>query len=261
MTLLIWILLFCLLGGALSVMAAAVFLLLPEQLRERLLPHAVSFAIGALLGAAFLGLLPHALEGAGDHDVHAVSGAVLVGLFGFFLLEKLVLWRHCHHEHCEVHAPEDDHGHRHVAAGTLILIGDGLHNFIDGVLIGAAFLTDIHLGIVTSLAVAAHEIPQEVGDFAVLLHSGYSTRKAFAFNLLSSLTTLIGGILAYYSLRDLEPVLPYVLAVAASSFIYIAVADLIPGLHKRVEFSATLKQVLLIGAGVGLIYFAHSTLH
>lgn len=261
MTLLIWILLFCLLGGALSVVAAGVFLLLPEKLRNRLLPHSVSFAIGALLGAAFLGLLPHALQGAGDRDVHTVTGAVLLGLFGFFLLEKLVLWRHCHHEHCEVHAPEDGHGHRHVAAGTLILIGDGLHNFIDGILIGAAFLTDIHLGIVTSLAVAAHEIPQEVGDFAVLLHSGYSTKKAFAFNLLSSLTTIIGGVLAWYGLRGLESILPYVLAVAASSFIYIAVADLIPGLHKRVEFSSTLKQVLLIGAGVALIYFTHSTLH
>ena len=260
MPLLSWILLFCLLGGVLSVLAAAVFLLLSEALRSRLLPHAVSFAIGALLGAALLGLLPHALEGVNGNDFHAITGAVLLGLFGFFLLEKLVLWRHCHHEHCEVHTPEDE-THHHPAAGTLILVGDGLHNFIDGVLIGAAFLTDIHLGIVTSLAVAAHEIPQEVGDFAVLLHSGYSTRKAFAFNLLSSLTTVIGGLLAYYSLRDLEPVLPYVLAVAASSFIYIAVADLIPGLHKRVEFSATLKQVLLIGAGVGLIYYAHSTLH
>lgn len=260
MSLLIWILLFCLLGGALSVAAAGVFLLLPESLRERLLPHAVSFAIGALLGAALLGLLPHALEGAGEHDVHSITGAVLIGLFGFFLLEKLVLWRHCHHEDCELHGPEDD-AHRHVAAGTLILIGDGLHNFIDGVLIGAAFLTDIHLGIVTSLAVAAHEIPQEVGDFAVLLHSGYSTEKAFAFNMLSSLTTVIGGILAWYSLRDLAPLLPYVLAVAASSFIYIAVADLIPGLHKRAEFSSTLKQVLLIGAGVTLIYVAHATLH
>lgn len=260
MPLLIWILLFCLLGGALSVIAAAVFLLLPEPLRDRLLPHSVSFAIGALLGAALLGLLPHALEGARDSDLHAITGAVLIGLFVFFLLEKLVLWRHCHHEHCEIHAPEDD-GHRHVAAGTLILIGDGLHNFIDGILIGAAFLTDIHLGIVTSLAVAAHEIPQEVGDFAVLLHSGFSTEKAFTFNLLSSLTTVIGGILAFYGLRNLEPLLPYVLAVAASSFIYIAVADLIPGLHKRVEFSATLTQVLLIGAGVALIYFAHSTLH
>lgn len=260
MSLLIWILLFCLLGGALSVAAAAAFLMLPERLRDRLLPHAISFAIGALLGAAFLGLLPHALESAGDTDVHRIFAAVLFGVFGFFLLEKLVLWRHCHHEHCEVHTPEGS-DHRHVAAGTLILVGDGIHNFIDGVLIGAAFLTDIHLGIVTSLAVAAHEIPQEVGDFAVLLHSGYSTVRAFVFNMLSSLTTVIGGILAWYGLRDLQPVLPYVLAVAASSFIYIAVADLIPGLHRRVEFSATVKQVLLISAGVGLIFFAHSTLH
>ncbi len=262
MSLLVWILLFCLLGGVLSVLAAAVFLLLPETLRGRLLPHAISFAIGALLGAALLGLLPHALMSAGDEDFHALTGAVLLGLFGFFLLEKLVLWRHCHHEHCEVHVPEDqDLNHQQPATGTLILIGDGLHNFIDGVLIGAAFLTDIHLGIVTSLAVAAHEIPQEVGDFAVLLHSGFSTKRAFMYNVVASLTTVIGGILAYYGLKDLQPVLPYVLAVAASSFIYIAVADLIPGLHKRVEFSATVKQVLLIGAGVALIHVTHSTLH
>jgi len=260
MSLLSWILLFSLLGGALSVIAAAVFLLLPEALRTRLLPHAVSFAIGALLGAALLGLLPHALESFGGNDFHSITGTLLLGLFGFFLLEKLVLWRHCHHEQCEVHVPEND-DHHHPAAGTLILIGDGLHNFIDGILIAAAFLTDLHLGIVTSLAVAAHEIPQEVGDFAVLLHSGFSTKKAFVFNLLSSLTTIIGALLAYYSFKDLEPVLPYVLAVAAASFIYIAVADLIPGLHKRVEFSATVKQMLLIGAGVGLIYLTHATLH
>jgi len=260
MSLLTWILLFCLVGGALSVIGAAVFLLLPEGLRTRLLPHAVSFAIGALLGAALLGLLPHALEGAGGRDPHLITGALLLGLLGFFLLEKLVLWRHCHSTDCEVHIPEDS-GHRHSAAGTLILIGDGLHNFIDGILIGAAFLTDIHLGIVTSLAVAAHEIPQEVGDFAVLLHSGFSTARAFFYNLLSSLATMVGGVLAYYGFRDFAPALPYVLAVAASSFIYVAVADLIPGLHQRVEFSATLKQVILIGAGVSLIYVAHSTLH
>ena len=244
----------------LVVLAAAVFLLLNEALRSRLLPHTVSFAIGALLGAALLVLLSHSLEGVDGTVFHAIIGAVLLGLFGFFLLEKLVLWRHCHHEHCEVHTPEDDN-HHHPAAGTLILVGDGLHNFIDGVLIGAAFLTDIHLGVVTSLAVAAHEIPQEVGDFAVLLHSGFSTGRAFLFNLLSSLATVVGGVLAYYGLKDLEPALPYVLAVAASSFIYVAVADLIPGLHKRVEFSATLKQLLLIGAGVALIYATHSTLH
>jgi zinc and cadmium transporter len=260
MSLLGWILLFCLLGGVLSVMAAAVFLLLPESVRNRLLPHAVSFAIGALLGAAFLGLLPHALENAGNNELHTISATVLLGLFGFFLLEKMVLWRHCHHDHCEVHSPEERNP-RNSATGTLILIGDSLHNFIDGILIGAAFLTDIHLGIVTSLAVAAHEIPQEVGDFAVLLHSGFTTSRAFMFNLLSSLATVVGGLLAYFSLQNLQPLLPYVLAVAASSFIYVAVADLIPGLHERVEFRETLKQVFLISAGVLLIFAAHSTLH
>lgn len=259
MSLLIWILLFCLLGGALSVAAAGVFLLLPESLRERLLPHAVSFAIGALLGAALLGLLPHALEGAGEHDVHSITGAVLIGLFGFFLLEKLVLWRHCHANHCEVHAP-DEESHNY-STGAMILIGDGLHNFLDGILIAGAFLTDIHLGVVTSIAVAAHEIPQEVGDFAVLLHSGFSRARAFLYNVLSSMTTVIGGVLAWYALQDVEPLLPYVLAVAASSFIYIAVADLIPTLHERVEGSATLQQIILIAAGVLVIYLTHLTLH
>ncbi|MDV3239189.1 MAG: ZIP family metal transporter [Gammaproteobacteria bacterium] len=269
MSLLTWILLFSLLGGVLSVLAAAVFLLFSERLRARLLPHFVSFAIGALLGAAFLALLPHALEGPGVEDLHIITGTVLLGVLGFFLLEKMVLWRHCHHTDCEVHAPDDGHGHVHEhaghqvnhAAGTLILIGDGIHNLVDGVLIAAAFLTDIHLGIVTSLAVAAHEIPQEVGDFAVLLHSGFSRARALLYNIIASLTTLIGAGLAYYSLREAEAALPYILAVAASSFIYIAVADLIPGLHKRLEVRATAQQVVLIAAGVLTIYFAHSTLH
>lgn len=258
-SLLTWILLFCLLGGVLSVLAAAVFLILPERWRLQLVPHFVSFAIGALLGAALLGLLPHAIADSGDADVHAITGAVLAGLFGFFLLEKLVLWRHCHAEHCEMHSP-DEEAHRKAAA-VLILVGDGMHNFIDGVLIGAAFLTDIHLGVVTSLAVAAHEIPQEVGDFAVLLHGGFSRGRALFFNLLSSATTVFGGLLAYFILKDMAAVLPYVLAVAASSFIYIAVADLIPGLHKRLEFGTTLQQVLLIAAGVGVIALTHATLH
>ena len=270
MPLLTWILLFSLLGGVLSVLAAAVFLLFPEQLRARLLPHFVSYAIGALLGAAFLALLPHALEGPGVEDLHIITGTVLLGVLGFFLLEKLVLWRHCHHTVCEVHAPEDGHEHNHAhthtpqvnhAAGTLILIGDGIHNLVDGVLIAAAFLTDIHLGIVTSLAVAAHEIPQEVGDFAVLLHSGFSRTRALVYNVLASLTTLVGATAAYYGLREAEAALPYILAIAASSFIYIAVADLIPGLHKRLEVRATIQQVVLIVAGVLTIFFAHSTLH
>lgn len=259
MSLLVWIILFCLLGGLLSVLAAALFLVLQEPVRNRLIPHLVSFATGALLGAAFLGLLPHALASVDSTDMHVIPMAVLLGVLGFFLLEKLVLWRHCHVDHCEVHAPED-HAHDH-STGTMILVGDSLHNFLDGILIAAAFLTDIHLGVVTSLAVAAHEIPQEVGDFAVLLHSGFSKGRAFTYNVLTSLTTVLGGVLAWFALQDVQTVLPYVLAVAASSFIYIAVADLIPTLHRRVEVSATVQQVLLIAAGILVIYSTHSTLH
>jgi len=259
MPLITWIILFCLVGGVLSVLAAALFLVLQEEMRTRLLPHLVSFATGALLGAAFMGLLPHALEAPGMTDAHLIPMAVLLGLLGFFLLEKLVLWRHCHADHCEVHAP-GQRDRRH-SAGVLILVGDGLHNFLDGILIAGAFLTDIHLGIVTSLAVAAHEIPQEVGDFAVLLHSGFRRGRAFLYNVLTSLTTVVGGVLAYYTLQDLQSALPYVLAVAASSFIYIAVADLIPTLHERVAALETLQQIILIAAGVLVIYLTHLTLH
>lgn len=260
MDLLAWIIIFSLFGGVLSVVAASGFLLMPEAWRRRALPHFVSFAVGALLGAAFLGLLPHALAGPGVVDFHNISLAVLLGLLGFFLLEKMVLWRHCHVDHCEAHVPEHAHDHGQ-AAGTLILIGDGIHNFVDGVLIAAAFLTDFHLGVVTSLAVAAHEIPQEVGDFAVLLHSGFSRKRAFIYNILASLTTVVGALLAYFSLAGMQHILPYILAVAASSFIYIAVADLIPGLHKRLQPAATMQQAALIGVGVLLIYLVHSTLH
>lgn len=258
MSLLLWIILFSLLGGVLSVLAAAVFLLLPENVRLRSIPHFVSFAIGALLGASFLALLPHAIIQA--EDVHSVGLAVLLGVLAFFILEKMVLWRHCHAEHCEAHTPEPSVAEGK-AAGSLILIGDALHNFVDGVLIAAAFLTDTHLGIVTSLAIAAHEIPQEVGDFAVLLHSGFSRARAFVFNVISSLATVVGALIGYASLDGAQALLPYILAVAASSFIYIAVADLIPGLHKRVHLTATIQQVGLIIAGVTVIYLAHSTLH
>ncbi|MDH5547917.1 MAG: ZIP family metal transporter [Gammaproteobacteria bacterium] len=268
MSTLTWIIIFSLVGGVLSVMAAAVFLLLPALWRTRLIPHLVSFAIGALLSAALLALLPHAI-GAGVTDVHNISLTVLMGLLGFFVLEKLVLWRHCHHSDCEVHAPEDIHEHHHhhhhqpasVPAANLVLIGDAVHNFVDGVLIAAAFMMDIELGIVTALAVAAHEIPQEVGDFAILLQSGFSRAKALAFNILSSLTTVVGGVLAYYSLGPVQDFVPYILAVAASSFIYVAVADLIPGLHQKVDLKTSVQQISLILAGVLVIYFAHSTLH
>ncbi len=259
MSLLAWIILFSLVGGLLSVVAASTFLILPNKIRTKSIPHLVSFAIGALLGAAFLALIPHSLEGANKLDVHDLGLTILLGLLAFFIMEKLVIWRHCHSDHCEAHSDHLDHSHK--VAGTLVLIGDGIHNFIDGVLIAAAFMTDIHLGIVTSLAVATHEIPQEVGDFAVLLNSGFSRAKALIFNVLASLTTVAGALLAYFSLFELQAALPYILAVAASSFIYIAVADLIPGLHKRTQLSAGIQQMLLICSGVIVIFIAHSQLH
>ncbi len=269
-SLLLWIVAFTALGGVLSVLGAAVFLTLPDGWIQRLLSPLVSFAIGALLGAAFLALLPHAFEAAGSDAAHRIPLVVLAGVLGFFLLEKLVLWRHCHSHECEVHGAEHEHvppptGHSHDtsarAAGNLILIGDGIHNLVDGVLVAAAFLTDIHLGIVTSLAVIAHEIPQELGDFAILLHSGYSRGRALLYNILTSLTTVIGGVAAYFSLSFAQGAVPYVLALAAASFIYIAVADLIPSLHKRPELRDTLQQVVLILLGVGIIAIAHGTLH
>jgi len=263
MSLIAWILLFSFMSGVLSVLAASLFLTLQESLRKRVLPHLVSFATGSLLGAAFLGLLPHALLSSEITDVHNVTMTVLFGILGFFLLEKMVLWRHCHTAECEVHGAEheDSKPIESAPAGTLILVGDAVHNFVDGVLIAAAFMTDIHLGVVTALAVAAHEIPQEVGDFAILLNSGFSRTKALAYNILSSLATLVGAILAYFSLGMVESVIPYVLAVAASSFIYVAVADLIPSLHKRPEAGIALQQFVLISMGVGVIYLMHQLLH
>jgi zinc and cadmium transporter len=255
MHLLVWIILFTLLGGILSVIAASLFLLVPDRLHSRLLPHGVSFALGALLSVAFLDLLPNALANAGPSQAEGLFATVLAGILVFFLLEKLLLWRHCHTHDCEAHNDHEEHYHQ--PAGTLIVVGDGIHNFVDGVLIAAAFLTDTHLGVVTSLAVAAHEIPQEVGDFAILLQSGYSKPRAFFYNMLSSLGTVAGGVLAYFSLEHVHDSLPYFLALAASSFIYIAVADLIPTLHKKTHTEAVIQQMALIIAGIALIASVH----
>lgn len=271
MNLLVLIIIFTAIGGILSVMAAAVFLLLPERHRSTVLPHGISFAIGALLAVAFWGLIPEAFEAVEPAQFQALSGTVLAGILGFFVLEKLLIWRHCHFGECEAHGDEHEHeghghGHSHAhatakSAGSLIILGDSIHNFVDGVLIAAAFLTDVKLGIVTSLAVAAHEIPQEVGDFAILLQSGYSRSKALFYNILASLGTVLGGVLAYFSLEDLHNSLPYFLALAASSFIYIAVADLIPSLHKKTDMKTSLQQIALIAAGVLLICTMHGIAH
>ena len=238
-----WIVLASFAGGALSVCAAAFALVL----RASWVPMLVSFAIGTLLGAAFLEVVPHAFE---SGDAHQAASAILGGILGFFLLEKVLLWRHSH-DHGEGAQPH--HHHEHSRAGLMIVVGDTVHNFVDGILIAAAFLQSPELGLITAIAIVAHEIPQEVGDFLVLLNSGYSRARAFAMNLLSSCGTVIGGVLGYFTLAGFEDWEPTLLGIVAASMIYVAVADLIPGLHKRPELRATAQQALLIAAGVAVI--------
>lgn len=237
------VILFSLLGSVGAMAGAALLLAFPDAMRQRLLPWLLSYATGTLLGAAFLGMIPQGLKQAAPL---AITGTVLAGLVGFFILEKLVIWRHCHDENCA------EHSHR---GGTLILVGDAFHNFVDGVVIAAAFLTSVPLGIATALAVIAHEIPQELGDFAILLHSGLGKSRAFVYNLLSSLTTLPGAIVGWFWLTDMRAAIPFVLAISAASFIYIAVADLVPSLHRHTALKSSLIQVGLILAGIATIAF------
>jgi zinc and cadmium transporter len=246
-----WIILFTGLGGVLSALAAGVFLLMSASRRAAWLPHLVSFATGALLGAALLQILPNAIQAAGLSNLHLIGFALVAGIFAFFVLEKLVIWRHCHQHDCDTHVPHDDARAR--ASGILILTGDAIHNALDGVLIAAAFMMDVGLGILTSIAVIAHEIPQEVGDLAILLNSGMSRRRALTLNLLTSLASIVGGLLAFLALERSQQAVPYALAVAASCFLYVAVADLIPGLHRRVEIRASIHQIVLIAVGVAVI--------
>jgi zinc transporter ZupT len=346
-------------GGIASAACAGLFLLLPEQTGLRMLPHFVSFATGALIGAALLGLLPEAMETVGPAGAHGIGVALVAGLGVFFIIEKLVLWRHAHshehedpispdagqrgevrqvgtavggaaiaaaeqgptvafagsvgdgsgvsvtgspeggdhldgnsvgkhrgghsgdghgrdnhgqsgggrgHNHGHDHSHTNDHGHtghghdhgREGAAGVLVLIGDSIHNALDGILIAAAFLTNVPLGLMTTLAVAAHEIPHRVGDFALLLHAGMSRRRALFLNMATGLASVLGGIVAYFGLSKAREALPYALALAAAGFLYIAVAGLIPGLHRRADPRTSLAQVLLMGLGVGVIAWAES---
>ena len=249
-----WIITASFLGGALSVIAAG---LVTFTLGAGSVSHLISYAIGALLGAVFLEILPHALE---HGDPHTMAATILGGILIFFVLEKLVLWRHCHDHHCEAHdahPPAHDHGR----SGLLILIGDTFHNFVDGILIAAAFLEDTQLGIVTALAIIAHEIPQELGDFLVLLHSGYSRAKALAFNLLSSLATLVGALLAYFALSSLQEWVPSLLGLAAASMLYVAVADLLPQLQRRLPWRETAQQLAWLAGGIGIVLVMLQLLH
>jgi zinc and cadmium transporter len=249
----------CLAGGVLAIVAAAGTLALHARWISRL----VSFAVGALLGAIFLELLPHALElGSTEH----VMLTVLTGLLLFFLLEKLVLWRH---SHLEVETLADSpgagvqphtHGFDHGRSGMMILIGNSVHNFCDGIVIAAAFVADFALGTTTALAIVAHAIPQQVGDFAVLMHSGYTRRRAFSYNMATGAATLIGGLAGYAALASMQEMLPTVLALASASLLYVAVADLIPSLHRHAAPAQTLQQLLLIGIGIAIIAVVHLVL-
>jgi zinc and cadmium transporter len=250
-SLLAWIIGFTLLGGVLSALVASGFLLVSEGARRRALPVLVAFATGALLGAALLGLLPEAFERAPEDGWRGVGLSVLAGILLFFVLEKLVIWRHCHTGDCETHGAVD--AARERAAGPMMLIGDAVHNLLDGVLIAAAFISDPALGVLAGVAVMAHEIPSEVGNFAVLLHAGYSRARALAWNLATSLTSIAGGVIGYFALNHAQAALPYALGVAGACLLYVAVADLIPGLHRRVGLADGAIQVLMMGIGVAVI--------
>ena len=252
------------LGGLASAAVAAFALYAKLSSVERW----VAFAVGAMLAVVFLDILPHALsEGV---QPASLMGWVLGGILFFFFLEKLVIWRHSHGDLTPHAAGEkaDDHahhGHHHGhdggRSGLMVLIGDSLHNATDGVVIAAAFLADFNLGVVTSLAIIAHEVPQEVSDFFVLLHSGYTRKKAFLYNMISSLAMVVGGVVAYFALEHAEAYVTPVLAFAAASMLYVAVADLIPTLHRRFSIKDTFQQMFMIGLGVGTVLLTHSLLH
>lgn len=242
------ILLDTLVSGPVSVLLTASLAL---TLLRRYADLMVSFAVGALLTAAFVGMLPHALES--GLPAEQVGGWVLAGLLGFFLLEKSMLWRHSH--------GGDTHARGLKATVPMVVIGDGLHNFVDGVVIAAAFMVDTHLGIATAAAILLHEIPQELADFMVLLAVGLSRRRALMLNLLSGAATVAGGVLGYFMLGNARPLLPVVLALAAASFIYIAVSDLVPHLQRQSGLRASALQLLLIATGGITVLLGHVMTH
>ncbi|MGI9152988.1 MAG: ZIP family metal transporter [Rubrivivax sp.] len=244
-------------GGLLSVLIAAS---LTVALLARLVRNLVSLSAGVLLATALLNVLPEAFQG--HASPHRLFATLLGGLLFFFLLEKAELYRHTHHHEGDGH----HHDHRFDAqqagqGGWSVLLGDSIHNFCDGIIIAAAFLADVQLGIVTAMAVVAHEIPQEAGDYIVLLNAGFSRRKALLFNALSGLAAVLGGVVGYFVVGPWESLFPYLLVVASSSFIYVAVADLLPQLQQRLSWRQVLVQVAWLAAGLGLVMAATSALH
>ena len=239
-----WIIFFSLFGSIGSAIVAGALLYFTQGKITNIIPHIISYATGTLWGAAFLGMAPTALE---QLPALNVTSTILFGMVVFFMLEKMLIWRNCHDTNCEVHSH----------AGTLLLIGDAFHNFVDGIVISITFLTSLPLGMAASLAIIAHEIPQEIGDLAILLENGYSSKKAFVLNILSASTTLIGAGIAYIGITGIQDVTPYILSISAASFIYIATADLTPYLHKRTEPRKSFFQFGLLLAGILTIALFH----
>ena len=229
-----------LLGSFGGLIVASTLLLFKESVRARLVPWLISYAVGTLLGAALLALLPEALA---ELPPRQVFGSLLAGIVVFFILEKLVLLRHCHTDDCHVHG----------AAAQMVIFGDAFHNFIDGAIIAAAVLTSVPLGVNAAIAIAAHEIPQEVGDIAILLHSGYSRRRALILNIASGAAGIAGALVGYSMVSVLPHIRPFVLAFSSASMLYIAMSDLIPDLHRGSVDRNSLRQVLLIAAGIGTV--------
>ncbi len=225
------------LGSLGGIIVASSFLLLGEKIRVRLVPWLISYAVGTLIGVALLGLVPESLA---DLPARPAMLTMAAGILSFFLLEKAVIWRHCHH---------DEDCHVHSTAASLVIVGDAFHTFVDGAVIAAAVLTSVPLGLTTALAVATHEIPQEVGDVAILLRAGYSRLRAFTLNVLAGAGGILGAVAMVLASRIVPQALPYVLAFAAGNFLYVAMSDLIPDLH-RGDSVGGLRQVLLIGAGI-----------
>lgn len=229
-----------LLGSCGGLLVASSLIFFPVQARAKLVPWLVSYAVGALLGVALLALLPEAL---GLLAPGPVFGTLLGGILLFFTLEKLVLLRHCHTDECKVHG----------ATAPLLFIGDAFHNFIDGAIICTAVLTSVPLGVNTAIAVAAHEIPQEVGDVAILLAAGYSRGRALMLNVVSGLSGLVGAGVAFVAVDVIPGIRPFVLALSAASLLYIAMSDLIPDLHRGEVGAHSARQVVLIAMGIGTI--------
>jgi len=209
---------------------------LHEKILNKILLWLVGLSAGALMGGAFLHLLPEATEKLGEKTFIYV----LIGFVAFFLIERVLHWRHCHHGHCDVHT-----------FTTMNILGDGIHNFIDGLVIAGAFIADIRLGIITTIAILAHELPQEMGDFAVLLHGGFTKAKALLYNFLASLSAIVGALIGYFISSGSDVFVTYLLPFAAGGFIYIAASDLVPELHKEQKLSRSVMSFIFFLIGIG----------